>query len=321
LAWSSVLSTSTGPELVSPRFIQDASRRFEVNTAGIAQAVAVYRSIDPEGSLPESERERVLTRLLANHQELLLGSKPLPPFSVADAYDPSVLNTDVPPEAILGAIGEFYTRRLPGDRFSMNLLFHGLPGTGKTEFARYLADALDRELIQKRASDLLSMWVGGTEKAIAGAFAQAEDSDAILLLDEADSLFLNREHAQHSWERSQTNELLTRMEAYSGVLVCCTNALKNLDAAVLRRFAFKVAFQPLTEEGRIVLFKRYFTLEPLSLEARTSLAALSMLTPGDFKAVLSRVRFIEGMRGESLVAELEAECSYKKPALTIGFHG
>ena len=89
LAWSSVLSASTGPELVSPRFIQDASRRFEVNTAGIAQAVAVYRSIDPEGSLPEPEREKVLSRLLANHQELLSGSKPLPPLSVADAYDPT----------------------------------------------------------------------------------------------------------------------------------------------------------------------------------------------------------------------------------------
>jgi replication-associated recombination protein RarA len=319
LAWSSVLSAATATDLVLPRFIQDASRRFEVNTAGIAQAVAVYRSIDPEGSLPEPEREELLTRLLANHQELLSGSKPLPPLSVADAYDPSVLNTDVPPEAILAAIGEFYARRQPGDRFSMNLLFHGLPGTGKTEFAHYLADALDRELIQKRASDLLSMWVGGTEKAIAGAFAQAEDSDAILLLDEADSLFLNREHSQYSWERSQTNELLTRMEAYSGVLVCCTNILKNLDSAVLRRFAFKVAFQPLTEEGRLVLFERFFPSVSLTGETRARLVGLSFLTPGDFKAVLSRVRFNDNMSTEALVAELEAECSYKNPVTNIGF--
>ena len=208
----------------------------------------------------------------------------------------------------------------PGDRFSMNLLFHGLPGTGKTEFARYLADTLDRNLIQKRASDLLSMWVGGTEKAIAAAFAQAEDSDAILLLDGADSLFLNREHAQYSWERSQTNELLTRMEAYSGVLVCCTNLLKNLDSAVLRRFAFKVAFQPLTEEGRLVLFEGYFPLILLTEETRARLTAISILTPGEFKAVLSRIRFnATGMNAESLITELEAECSYKKPAPSIGF--
>jgi len=321
LAWSSVLTAATAVDLVSPRFIQDASRRFEVNTAGIAQAVAVYRSIDPEGSLPESEREKLLTRLLANHQELLSGSKPLPPCSVACAYDPSVLNTDVPPETILGAVGEFYIRRQPGDRFSMNLLFHGLPGTGKTEFARFLADTTGHELIQKRASDLLSMWVGGTEKEIAGAFAQAEEADAILLLDEADSLFLNREHSQHSWERSQTNELLTRMEAYSGVLVCCTNLLKNLDSAVLRRFAFKVAFNPLTEEGRVAIFERYFPDARLSAKAAGRLARLDGLTPGDFKAVISRTRFAAAPSVEDLVHELETECAYKRSSSPIGFHG
>jgi len=109
------------------------------------------------------------------------------------------------------------------------------------------------------------------------------------------------------------------MEAFSGVLVCCTNLLKSLDGAVLRRFAFKVAFQPLSEEGRIALFERYFPAVALTCETRARLAALTMLTPGDFKAVLSRVRFIADMRGESLVAELEAECSYKKPMATIGF--
>ena len=163
------------------------------------------------------------------------------------------------------------------------------------------------------------MWVGGTEKAIAGAFAQAEDADAILLLDEADSLFLNREHSQYSWERSQTNELLTRMEAYSGVLICCTNLLKNLDSAVLRRFAFKVAFQPLAEEGRLVLFERYFPSVLLTEEGRARLAVLTMLTPGDFKAVRSRVRFNAGISGTVIVDELETECSYKKPAAVIGF--
>ena len=284
--------------------------------------VAVYRFIDPEGSNGcPSLNEKVLTRLLANHQEFLSCSKPLPPLAVADAYDPSVLNTDVPPETILEAIGEFYARRLPGDRFSMNLLFHGLPGTGKTEFACYLADSLDCELIQKRASDLLSMWVGGTEKAIAGAFAQAEESDAILLLDEADSLFLDRQHSQYSWERSQTNELLTRMEAYSGVLICCTNLLNSLDSAVLRRFAFKVAFQPLTEEGRIILFERFFPETDLSVEAAEHLARLDGLSPGDFKAVLSRIRLLYGLSAEQLVHELEVECGYKSKHSQIGFHG
>lgn len=154
----------------------------------------------------------------------------------------------------------------------------------------------------------------------ASAFAQAEDADAILLLDEADSLFLNREYSQYFWERPQTNELLTRMEAYSGVLVCCTNLLKNLDSAVLRHFAFKVASQPLTQEGRLEFFRRYFMEAELLVGAAERLARLDGLTPGDFKAVISRTRLIPGTSAEALVFELEAECAYKQNNPIMGFH-
>ena len=201
----------------------------------------------------------------------------------------------------------------------MNLLFHGLLGTGKTELAHNLANTLDRKLIQKRASDLLSMWVHATDKAMAAAFAQADDSEAILLLKAVESLFLNREQVQHSWERSRTDELLARMEGYSGVLVCCTDLLKNLDSAVLRRFAFKVAFQPLTEEGRIALFERYFPKAELSAEAVERLARLGGLTPGDFKAEFSRMRRIDWLSTDDLLRELESECGYKSKSLQIGF--
>jgi len=316
-AWSSVLANRQ--DLVSPRFIEEAARRFTVNTAGIAQSVSLLRKLDPEGLLPAPDREAMLSRFLERHQELTTGQKPSPPIPVVDSYDPSVLNTDTPPDAILGAIGAFYELRRPGDRYSMNLLFYGLPGTGKTEFARYLAESLDRELIQRRASDLLSMWVGGTEQAIAQAFRQAEAAEGILLLDEADSLFLNRSQAQHSWERSQTNELLTQMEAYSGVLVCCTNLLGTLDPAALRRFAFKVGFKPLSEEGRLALFKRYFPEVKLTIETAERLARLDSLTPGDFKAVLTRVRFSLEVDAEALVSDLADECSYKGQGRRIGF--
>ncbi len=317
-AWTSVLSKGKA-DLVSSRFIEDASRRFTVNTAGIAQSVAALRSIDPLGALPDSERERLLSRFLERHQELTMGTKPLPANAIGDTYDPAVLNADTPPGAILEAIGAFYTNHRPGDRFPMACLFHGLPGTGKTEFARYLATTLDRELIQRRASDLLSMWIGQTEQQIAAAFREAEDAEAILLFDEADSLFLNREHAQHSWERSQTNELLTQMENFSGVLICCTNLLGNLDSAALRRFSFKVGFKPLSEEGRFTLFRRYFPEVELTIEAAERLARLDGLTPGDFKAVLSRLRYRATPSSDATAAELEVECGYKKLAPSIGF--
>ncbi|MCL1986194.1 MAG: ATP-binding protein, partial [Betaproteobacteria bacterium] len=70
---------------------------------------------------------------------------------------------------------------------SGNMLFYGPPGTGKTALARYIAHELDRECVVKRASDLLSMWVGESEKQVADAFARAEDDGAVLVIDEADS--------------------------------------------------------------------------------------------------------------------------------------
>jgi len=317
-AWSSVLTGHQ--DLISPRFIEEAVRRFTVNTAGITQSVSLLRKLDPEGLLSAPDREAMLSRFLERHQELTTGQKPKPPILVVDTYDPAVLHTDVPPEAILEAIRMFYERRQPGDRYSMNLLFHGLPGTGKTEFARFLAETLDRELIQRRASDLLSMWVGGTEQAIAQAFRQAEAAEGILLLDEADSLFLNRTQAQHSWERSQTNELLTQMESYSGVLVCCTNLLGTLDPAALRRFTFKVGFKPLTEEGRLALFKRYFSEVELTIEAAERLARLDTLTPGDFKSVFSRIRLNPFPEAVTIVLELEHECAYRRQERRVGFN-
>ncbi|MCY3728401.1 MAG: AAA family ATPase [Nitrospira sp.] len=68
---------------------------------------------------------------------------------------------------------------------------------------RYLAERLGLEISQKRASDLLSMWVGGTEKNIAGAFAEARSQEAFLVFDEADSLLADRRMAQRDWEISQ----------------------------------------------------------------------------------------------------------------------
>lgn len=316
-AWSSVLANRQN--LVSPRFIEEAARRFTVNTAGIAQSVSLLHKLDPEGLLPTPERDAILSRFLERHQELTTGQKPTPPIPVVDSYDPSVLNTDTPPEAILGAMGTFYERRRPGDHYSMNLLFHGLPGTGKTEFARYLAETLDRELIQRRASDLLSMWVGQTEQQIAAAFREAEDAEAILLFDEADSLVLDRSQARASWERSQTNEILTQLESFCGVFIACTNLLENLDIAALRRFAFKVGFHPLDAAGRLKLFERYFPEARLSIADAERLARLDQLTPGDFRAVATKVGMGGCADAEELVTALEAECRYKGKGRRIGF--
>ena len=95
-----------------------------------------------------------------------------------------------------------------------SLCLQGPPGTGKSAFARYLAERLGLEVRQKRASDLLSPWVGETEQPITAAFAEARDAGAFLIFDEADSLLGARESAHRSWEVSQVNEMLTWMESH-----------------------------------------------------------------------------------------------------------
>ncbi len=80
----------------------------------------------------------------------------------------------------------------------MNLLLYGIPGTGKTEFAKYTARRLRRRLIIRRASDLLSMWVGQSEKLIRESFKEAEHDKAVLFIDEADTFLGSRENAARS---------------------------------------------------------------------------------------------------------------------------
>lgn len=174
---------------------------------------------------------------------------------------------------------------------NFNLLFYGPPGTGKSELARYIAHSLNRELICKRASDLLDPFVGVTEKKIRHTFREAETEEAVLVIDEADSLFFSRDRAHHSWEISFTNEFLAQTERFRGILICTTNRLRDLDHATLRRFNYKVEFKYLTPEGNVIFYQKLLSpllLTPLDQETKTALKHMATLTPGDFRVVRDR---------------------------------
>ena len=79
------------------------------------------------------------------------------------------------------------------------------PGAGKTACARYLAQRMQMPVLERRASDLLDRYVGGSERNIAAAFAEARDTRAFLVFDEADSLLGARDGATQRWEISQVN--------------------------------------------------------------------------------------------------------------------
>ena len=199
-----------------------------------------------------------------------------------------------------------------------SLAFHGIPGTGKSSLAAYIANTLDRPLLTKRVSDLASKWIGETEKAIANMFHEAAADGSILLLDEADSFLRDRRLARSSWEVTQVNELLQQMENFKGVFICATNLVKSLDAAAMRRFTFKIKFLPLDDVHRRRMLATYALSDPLAeLPQRIGdrLAALTQLAPGDFASVRRQEVLInEHFSLESWVTELEREHAVREPA-------
>jgi len=227
--------------------------------------------------------------------------------SSAIAYDPGLVNASVDLDALVRQIGAHAVG---------SICLYGPPGTGKTAFAHFLAEQAGKRLRTVRASDLLDMYVGGTEKNLSTAFQEAASDDEILFLDEADSFLRDRGRAMRPWEVTQVNELLVQMEQFPGLFICATNLLESLDPASLRRFSLKIRFDPLTGEQRWRLFVAALDSPPEQPEAmREELNRLSSLTPGDFDAALKGFGLTGKRPGaKELLEALQNEQSMKPSA-------
>lgn len=239
----------------------------------------------------------------------LRGGRQLAPARWTGELDLSLYDADI---CVADVIGQLTRGDAPVD---FSLLLSGPPGTGKTALAADVARRLDRPLAVKRASDLLSKWVGGTEANIAEAFADAREEGAVLLFDEADSLLLDRSDAQRSWEITQVNELLTWMDNHPLPFIAATNFVRRLDPAVFRRFLFKVELRPLSEEKLAKAFDRFF-----GGPVPAGLREINGLTPGDFAVVKRQLRYRPDCTAEEIVDLLRREAEAKLgPTGRIGF--
>jgi len=199
------------------------------------------------------------------------------------------------------------------------LCLYGIPGTGKSAFGRYLSETLDRPLLLKKGSDLISKWVGGTEKNIAHAFREAREENAVLVFDEVDSFLMDRTLARQSWEVTQVNEMLVQMENFDGVFIATTNLIDNLDKASLRRFDLKLEFRSLTgKQGwkMCKLYAKMLKLPHVDKSHKEEIMRLQNLTPGDFAAVVRQHRyrpvgdikdFIQRLRDETAVKNISGD--------------
>lgn len=236
----------------------------------------------------------------------LRGGKPVTdaePLADLDLYE-----TDLDIAALLDRFAR------PDGPSDFSLLLTGPPGTGKTALGHHLARAIDRPLIVRRASDLLSKWVGETEAQIAGAFREAERRGGVLLFDEVDSLLFDRGGATRSWELTQVNELLTWLDRHPLPFVATTNNASRLDPAALRRFVFKLDLRPFGAGRAARAFERFF-----GMPAPAGLAEVTNLTPGDFAVVRRQVRHLGVMDAEAIVTRLGAEVALKPGGGRIGF--
>lgn len=201
------------------------------------------------------------------------------------------------------------------EHLNISLLLTGIPGTGKTALAHHFARVLDRPLLVRRTSDLLSKWVGESEQRIAEAFAEARHKECVLLFDEVDSLLFDRSTARANWEVSQVNELLTWLDRHPLPVVAATNHAARLDPATLRRFVFKLELRALSGVKAGRAFVRFFGMEPPA-----SLAAVRGLTPGDLAVVARQLRHDPTRDANEIVARLRAEVVAKPGAAQpIGF--
>lgn len=281
----------------------------------VTRAASVVRTVGDQ--LSTEQKMRALEHLVGNTlvAQGHAGFRMNDALRLPEIYDPAFIRADADLAQIVGGI------RLAG---GARLCLYGPPGTGKTAYGRWLAEQLDKPLLIKRASDLLSMWLGETEANLARAFNEAVRADAVLLIDEVDSFLQDRRGMQKSWEVTQVNEMLTQMEAFSGIFIASTNLMGNLDQAALRRFDLKVNFDFLSADQALALLERH--CEKLGLDKPTQhdeniLRRLNNLTPGDFAAVMRQNRFRPLQSATQWVASLHAECAIKRAGAhaPIGF--
>lgn len=205
-----------------------------------------------------------------------------------------------------------------GRGLGISALFSGASGTGKTMAAEVLANDLQLDLYKIDLSQVVSKYIGETEKNLRRVFEAAEEGGAVLLFDEADALFGKRSEVKDSHDRYANIEvsyLLQRMEAYRGLAILTTNLKSALDNAFMRRLRFIIQFPFPDLNHRAEIWRRIFPPEtPTSQIDFARLARLS-IPGGSIRNIALHAAFLAASDSDFVTMKHLADaarCEYAK---------
>ena len=298
--------------LIDSKLVKKLAKNRFVAPAVVSNASLVVSNLNTKDKNKAFERVISNTLKAQGYDEIEKDEKPS--VDLPSSYDPNFVNSDCDLNELMQGIKASKNARI---------CLYGVPGTGKSAYAKFIAKSLKKPIIIKKGSDLLSMFVGGTEKNIALAFKEAKDKKAVLVFDEVDSFLQDRSMAARSWEVTQVNEMLVQMESFDCIFIATTNLIDNLDKACLRRFDLKLEFGYLLPEQARNLFKKECALLKVKFDENASkkVSNLGLLAPGDFASVRRQAKFRPIKNGEDFCHRLELEVALKneEKSVKIGF--
>jgi hypothetical protein len=219
-----------------------------------------------------------------------------------------------------------------GMKDCLTMLFHGYPGTGKTELVKQLALKHERSIYQVDISGIKDMWVGESEKNMKKVFKEYADAlkfnrrTPILLFNEADALLGLRTNVQHSVDQMNNalqNILLQELEDMRGIFIATTNLINNIDGAFDRRLLYKLKFELPDDNTRYQILENQFPI--LEKKELKEISENYKLSGGQIqnikrKIIADQILYGEDMiDNEFIISYIKAEIGFRTNKAEIGF--
>jgi len=287
--------------------------RYRIGPGLIRRAITAAHDAPEPATAPATLPGSVVEAFIRQTRDARLGQ-----FATRVERLASWSNIVLPPD-ILDSLRELVGRvrhgRLVYDTWGMSrtmhssrgltAMFQGRPGTGKTLVAGVIARELGLDLYQVDLSKVMSKWIGETERNLATIFDAAEDGQAVLLFDEADSLFAKRTEVRSSNDRYanlEVNYLLQRIDSFEGIAILTTNHGTSIDQALKRRLSFRLSFPFPDEETREQLWRTHLPPElptsgPLTFD---TLARKYQISGGYIRNACLRAAFLAAQEDSPL---------------------